>query len=177
MQGFNFAVHEVKDVGELILRNNQRLNSLISLLSPSSSILPDGTPAIVEFDEVSRNKRLWLLFLPTCGGLLVSALHKFSGGWSITAPNNNADTSSENNQLGLQSFLKREFYKTTAAVLTLGTGCSLGPGGPSVEIGTTVSQEHLLNRRHIADIYRFLCSLLHPSVVPYHLTHVFRDMH
>jgi len=138
--GFNFAVHEVQDIGEFLLSSNRSLNSLVSFLSPSeTSVLPDGSPATLDFEDVNENKRVWLLLLPTCGGLLVSSLHKLCGGWSIPAPRTTQAAADRTNQTNVGTFLKREVFKTTASVVTLGTGCSLGPEGPSVEIGTTVA--------------------------------------
>ncbi|KAK4538084.1 hypothetical protein CDCA_CDCA15G4109 [Cyanidium caldarium] len=76
-----------------------------------------------------------LVVVPTVGGLAVSALR-----WRFGQFQGGIDQ-------GLAAIEKREpldvgkpVVKTAAAVATLGTGCSLGPEGPAVEIGASVGR-------------------------------------
>lgn len=67
------------------------------------------------------------ILIPTCGGLVVSLLNTFRS----ALDEGNSD-----------SFIKavlKPILKAVAAAFTLGTGNSLGPEGPSVEIGASVA--------------------------------------
>lgn len=64
--------------------------------------------------------------VPVCGGLVVSLL-------------NTLRTALEDSTGEVKSALK-PILKTLAACVTLGTGNSLGPEGPSVEIGASVAK-------------------------------------
>ncbi|KAK8488321.1 hypothetical protein V6N13_029823 [Hibiscus sabdariffa] len=68
-----------------------------------------------------------VICVPTCGGLIVSVLN---------AARNAVSEASFNAKGALGSVLK-----TLAACVTLGTGNSLGPEGPSVEIGSSIAKE------------------------------------
>lgn len=76
-----------------------------------------------------------IIFIPTLGGVLVSLIRskkqELGGGL-----NEIIEQVKQGKPLNLPRFL----FKNAAAVVTLGTGCSLGPEGPSVEIGTAVSR-------------------------------------
>ncbi|GJD10912.1 Chloride channel protein CLC-e [Galdieria sulphuraria] len=76
-----------------------------------------------------------IIFIPTLGGFLVSLLRsrkqELGGGLNEII---------EQVKQGKPVNLSRLFFKNAAAVVTLGTGCSLGPEGPSVEIGAAVSR-------------------------------------
>lgn len=85
-----------------------------------------------------------VILVPTCGGLIVSVLNVL-----ISAVD---DDNSEKNggplaAMGLPISIfdgfkaaSRPFLKAVAACVTLGTGNSLGPEGPSVEIGTSIAK-------------------------------------
>ena len=104
--------------------------------------------------------------VPLVGGVCVSVLREVSGGFigeeyggSTTAKaqqtnvrvvvNNSNDESDGNINSTTASVVegtgqamndaKKTLLKTTAAVVTLGTGASLGPEGPSVELGAAVA--------------------------------------
>ncbi|KAK9058447.1 hypothetical protein SSX86_023289 [Deinandra increscens subsp. villosa] len=70
-----------------------------------------------------------IILIPTCGGLVVSLLNIFQ---SALKEGNSAE-------YGFKAVLK-PILKAVAAAVTLGTGNSLGPEGPSVEIGTSVAK-------------------------------------
>jgi len=95
---------------------------------------------------------------PTLGGCVVSLLRETAGGFLGEESVGNAsraesDKSDSANEEGYNSNddddsnttsavfedVKKTVLKTVAAVVTLGTGASLGPEGPSVEIGAAVS--------------------------------------
>ncbi|KAL3642231.1 hypothetical protein CASFOL_013046 [Castilleja foliolosa] len=79
-------------------------------------------------EEPIESKWGRVIFVPAFGGLIVSLLNTIS-----TAVENGAFTPT------IQSALK-PILKTVAACVTLGTGNSLGPEGPSVEIGVSVAK-------------------------------------
>ncbi|TYJ03202.1 hypothetical protein E1A91_A12G012600v1 [Gossypium mustelinum] len=68
-----------------------------------------------------------VIFVPACGGLIVSVLN---------SARNAVSEASYNAKAALGSVLK-----ALAACITLGTGNSLGPEGPSVEIGYSIAKE------------------------------------
>ncbi|XP_021300700.1 chloride channel protein CLC-e [Herrania umbratica] len=72
---------------------------------------------------------VWIrvILVPACGGLIVSVLN---------AARDAVSKASYSAKTALGSFLK-----TVAACVTLGTGNSLGPEGPSVEIGSSIAKE------------------------------------
>ncbi|XVF01686.1 hypothetical protein REPUB_Repub04eG0109800 [Reevesia pubescens] len=73
-----------------------------------------------------------VILVPACGGLIVSVLNAARDAVSNASYykyNNNA-------KVALGSFLK-----AVAACVTLGTGNSLGPEGPSVEIGSSIAKQ------------------------------------
>ncbi|KAL9289231.1 Chloride channel protein CLC-e [Arabidopsis thaliana] len=77
----------------------------------------------------------WLrvILVPTIGGLVVSILNQLreSAGKS---------TGDSDSSLDRVKAVLRPFLKTVAACVTLGTGNSLGPEGPSVEIGASIAK-------------------------------------
>lgn len=80
-------------------------------------------------------------FIPAVGGLIVSLLAltgEFSPGIRGHVAEVDADCLS-NKQVEMKSPL-RYLRKSSAAVATLGTGCSLGPEGPAVEVGLSTSR-------------------------------------
>ena len=72
-----------------------------------------------------------VILVPLCGGLLVSMLNVLRD--VLQGPGDGNLIS--NIKAALQPFLK-----TVAACVTLGTGNSLGPEGPSVEIGASIAK-------------------------------------
>ncbi|OMP03872.1 Cystathionine beta-synthase, core [Corchorus olitorius] len=68
-----------------------------------------------------------VIFVPACGGLIVSVL-------------NVARDAASKVSFGAKAALG-SFLKALAACVTLGTGNSLGPEGPSVEIGSSIARE------------------------------------
>lgn len=77
-------------------------------------------------------EEIWqqVILVPVCGGVMVGMLNSLRG--SLQAPSE-----------GMLSYLKgalRPFLKAIAASVTLGTGNSLGPEGPSVEIGSAIAK-------------------------------------
>lgn len=86
--------------------------------------------------------------IPALGGLFVGMLMllgKFSPGLRGTVEDVDqaAGTLHETPKMGMKEILKRQWgslRKTVAAVFTLGSGCSLGPEGPCVEIGMSVAR-------------------------------------
>ncbi|GKU96152.1 hypothetical protein SLEP1_g9422 [Rubroshorea leprosula] len=67
-----------------------------------------------------------VVLVPACGGLIVGLLN--AAREAVARPDND-----------LRAAL-RPFLKTVAACITLGTGNSLGPEGPSVEIGSSIAK-------------------------------------
>lgn len=86
-----------------------------------------GRQLLAEFSELE----LWprIVIPPVLGGLVVGLLGAGIGGYT------NASTSTEKNYANF-----KPLFRTIAAAITLGTGASLGPEGPSVEIGRSCAQ-------------------------------------
>ena len=86
---------------------------------------------------------------PTAAGFACTALRRLAGGFdgedpldSPTASDDVSDERSKKNVFGEDVFRTRggkSTLKALAAVVTLGSGSSLGPEGPSVEIGAAVA--------------------------------------
>lgn len=72
-----------------------------------------------------------VIAVPVCGGCIVGLLNGLRG--TLDSP---AESVSMSN---LKAILE-PILKTMAACVTLGTGNSLGPEGPSVEIGTSIAK-------------------------------------
>ncbi|KAK4340534.1 hypothetical protein RND71_041996 [Anisodus tanguticus] len=107
---FNAAVHEIRDF------------CWDGIPSRGASWLREE-PIGVKWQRV--------ILVPACGGLVVSFLNAFRATLEVSTQGN--WTSSVKSVLG-------PVLKTLAACVTLGTGNSLGPEGPSVEIGTSVAK-------------------------------------
>lgn len=77
---------------------------------------------------------IWLrvILVPTIGGLLVSVLNQLREAA--------ADSATADSSLDRLKAVLRPFLKAAAACVTLGTGNSLGPEGPSVEIGASIAK-------------------------------------
>ena len=81
--------------------------------------------------------------IPAAGGLavgLLALMGKFPPGLLGTAKEVDQDCRQDMSALRLLTRPIAFLRKTAAAVLTLGTGCSLGPEGPAVEVGMAVSR-------------------------------------
>ncbi|KAJ4963127.1 hypothetical protein NE237_023066 [Protea cynaroides] len=78
-------------------------------------------------------EKIWkpVIFIPVCGGVIVSLLNNILGALDIP---------SEETLLSHLKAVLRPFLKAVAASATLGTGNSLGPEGPSVEIGASIAK-------------------------------------
>lgn len=72
-----------------------------------------------------------VVFVPACGGLVVGMLNFLRG--ALEVPTKGVLSSSVKDAL-------EPILKTVAACVTLGTGNSLGPEGPSVEIGASIAK-------------------------------------
>ncbi|KNA05032.1 hypothetical protein SOVF_194140 isoform A [Spinacia oleracea] len=73
------------------------------------------------------------IFVPVCGGVIVALLNNLRDGFD--APERGDFRTIPRIRAVLQQFLK-----SLAACVTLGTGNSLGPEGPSVEIGSSIGK-------------------------------------
>ncbi|VVB10182.1 unnamed protein product [Arabis nemorensis] len=87
-------------------------------------------------EEPIGSNWLRVILVPTFGGLIVSILNQIreAAGYS------DADSGTDDSSLDRLKAVLRPFLKTVAACVTLGTGNSLGPEGPSVEIGASIAK-------------------------------------
>ena len=85
-----------------------------------------------------------IFLIPVLGGIAVSVLAYVGDGEfppGVSGVVSEVDRDAMNmNQKSKLSELGDSFRKAWAAIFTLGTGCSLGPEGPGVEIGIAVSR-------------------------------------
>ena len=97
------------------------------------------------------------VIVPTLGGCVVSLLRETAGGFlgeesvdnasraesdkidSVNEEEYTGNNDDSNTTSAVFEDVKKTVLKAVAAVVTLGTGASLGPEGPSVEIGAAVS--------------------------------------
>lgn len=82
-------------------------------------------------DEPIQSKWERVILVPACGGLLVSILNLFRT--ALAKPRNSIFSSNVKATL-------EPIFMAVAACVTLGTGNSLGPEGPSVDIGTSIAK-------------------------------------
>ena len=84
---------------------------------------------------------LRLLVVPFGGGVLVGLLNTMRQSLNNTPENDKSESNSKakSNRLADLRGVLRAFLKAVGAAVTLGTGCSLGPEGPSVEIGASIA--------------------------------------
>ena len=76
-----------------------------------------------------------LLAVPFGGGVLVGLLNTMRQ----TLDNDTENDKAKATRLDDVRGVLRAFLKAVGAAVTLGTGCSLGPEGPSVEIGASIA--------------------------------------
>lgn len=101
---------------------------LIDLANSSSHSLIEDLKRLLNI----QGKWLFAL-LPVIGGVIVGAMHWY---WQDFGPNMNSMIAAT--QAGKKTTPWRGIVKMTAAAVSLGTGASLGPEGPSVEIGANM---------------------------------------
>ncbi|CAB4321387.1 unnamed protein product [Prunus armeniaca] len=130
---FNYAVHEIRDVFW-------------------DGIPQRGASWLREEPMVDMWKRV--ILVPASGGLIVAMLNVLRGALddgSEDNKNGNEQGEEEKESLLVKMGMpisvfhslkaaSRPFLKAVAAGVTLGTGNSLGPEGPSVEIGTSIAK-------------------------------------
>ena len=133
---FNDAIHFIRDNiwhGETLLTGRQLLQ---------------------QFSELE----LWprIVFPPVLGGIFVGVLGLFAGGYVdpplnfldprnlSTTNNNKSSKSSKSIHRHMELMITRPLARAVAAAVTLGTGASLGPEGPSVDIGRSWSKGMLM---------------------------------
>ncbi|GJY25904.1 chloride channel protein CLC-e isoform X1 [Tanacetum coccineum] len=112
---FNLGVHEIRDV------------------------CWDGIPSRGGLRPGLTNENSWerIVLIPTFGGLVVSLLNTLRTS-ALLSPDDDdkqADSSS-----GIKAVVLKPLLKAVAAAVTLGTGNSLGPEGPSVDIGASIAK-------------------------------------
>lgn len=92
-------------------------------------------------DQPLGSTALLLLLVPTSGGLAVGILNSVRSGLTDPPSSSHLYEPSALSSLASQwRAVARPILKALAAVVTLGTGNSLGPEGPSVEIGSSVAK-------------------------------------
>jgi H+/Cl- antiporter ClcA len=89
--------------------------------------------------------RFLTALIPAIGGMLVGLLGLFGAftpglRGTIEAVDEMADKPLDSLAAGVRGTSFRSLRKSIASVCTLGTGCSLGPEGPSVELGMNLSR-------------------------------------
>ena len=75
---------------------------------------------------------------PTVGGVVVTGLRFLAGGFAGDPPSVNPTKQEDGNSRTPAA--AKPALKAVAAAVTLGSGASLGPEGPSVEIGANVAK-------------------------------------
>jgi H+/Cl- antiporter ClcA len=137
----NYAIHEIRDI------------------IWHADALPSGRQLLKEFTDIELFPRV--LIPPILGGLVVGLLSISIGGFAATTitPLDSNDknilniTSNGNGTNGHSSATSsssisgdqiqralRPLARAVAAAITLGTGASLGPEGPSVDIGRSIAR-------------------------------------
>ena len=110
----------------------------------------------------SLHNEVGAVFIPVVGGLAVGLI-LLSGSLSpglrgtVNQVESIADATNEVQTTDFSTRLRQQIpllRKTSAAISTLGTGCSLGPEGPCVELGMGIARSciDLYDRRPIAEI-------------------------
>jgi H+/Cl- antiporter ClcA len=84
-----------------------------------------------------------VILVPACGGLIVSFLNLLRTAPALQVDQDSSPPPAPAISFSLFDNVKsalRPFLKALAACVTLGTGNSLGPEGPSVEIGASIAK-------------------------------------
>lgn len=97
---------------------------------------------------ISEYNPILIAVIPALGGLVVGLLTlmgQFSPGLrgTVEQVDQDAATLNQTQRMSITKIMRRQWdslRKTVAAVFTLGSGCSLGPEGPCVEIGMSVAR-------------------------------------
>ncbi|KAK4848112.1 hypothetical protein QYF36_009463 [Acer negundo] len=82
-------------------------------------------------EEPLQSTWMRVILVPAAGGFIVSILNELRA---------RARDDSDSDSDSLKKAVLQPFLKTVAACITLGTGNSLGPEGPSVEIGKSIAK-------------------------------------
>jgi H+/Cl- antiporter ClcA/CBS domain-containing protein len=108
---------------------------LIDLFNSSShTLMVDKIEGLLHRQGINGVKGAWLLALvPILGGIIVGVMRWY---WQDFGPNMNSMIAAT--QDGKKITPWRGLVKMVAASVSLGTGASLGPEGPSVEIGANL---------------------------------------
>lgn len=94
-------------------------------------LVQEAVERIHDFPPLEDQRGAFTLLVPAAGGAAVTLIQRAAGGFEPTIRRANTEKNSREWRDKAKPFLK-----SAAAVATLGTGASLGPEGPSVEIGT-----------------------------------------
>jgi H+/Cl- antiporter ClcA len=141
----------VVDLPPLDQDNGTPLKALLQLglggigLLPTPPALPEPPPPVVDATTLPDWLALWpVVVVPTLGGLAVGLLRKLGGNLGPGLPSLMAMADG-----ALAGVPRLPLLRLVAASLSLGSGASLGPEGPSVEsggnIGLWVAQEGRLS--------------------------------
>ncbi|MCS5699921.1 chloride channel protein [Cyanobium sp. FGCU-52] len=141
----------VVDLPPLDQDNGTPLKALLQLglggigLLPTPPALPEPPPPVVDATAFPDWLALWpVVVVPTLGGLAVGLLRKLGGNLGPGLPSLMAMADG-----ALAGVPRLPLLRLVAASLSLGSGASLGPEGPSVEsggnIGLWVAQEGRLS--------------------------------
>ena len=141
----------VVDLPPLDQDNGTPLKALLQLglggigLLPTPPALPEPLPPVVDATTLPDWLALWpVVVVPTLGGLAVGLLRKLGGNLGPGLPSLMAMADG-----ALAGVPRLPLLRLVAASLSLGSGASLGPEGPSVEsggnIGLWVAQEGRLS--------------------------------
>ncbi|KAL5562275.1 hypothetical protein UlMin_032022 [Ulmus minor] len=119
---FNYGVHEIRD------------------------LFWDGIPyrgaSFLREEPIQENLKRVIL-VPACGGLIVGVLNVLRSALDDDPENGGSIVVGSRMPVSIFESIKvasRPFLKAVAACVTLGTGNSLGPEGPSVEIGSSIGK-------------------------------------
>nr|GEV48258.1 chloride channel protein CLC-e isoform X1 [Tanacetum cinerariifolium] len=114
---FNLGVHEIRDA------------------------CWDGIPSRGGLRLGLTNENSWerIVLIPTFGGLVVSLLNTLRTS-DLLSPDDNDDDKLADSSSSIKAVVLKPLLKAVAAAVTLGTGNSLGPEGPSVDIGASIAK-------------------------------------
>lgn len=104
----------------------------VVLFNDCVHLVQDAVEHIRQFPLLEEHRGAVTLLVPAAGGAAVTLIQQAAGGFEPTATRRGQHVHNAN----AWKEKAKPFLKSAAAVATLGTGASLGPEGPSVEIGT-----------------------------------------